>query len=107
MVKSRIETFIGFCIKSRKIALGSGAISTLHSGVHLLIVDGTSAKNTRNLALKFQNRFLCPLLICKSGFEKAVNRVGCKIAAVRDGELAKAILQSKEDNYELYSGGNF
>lgn len=107
MPKSRIETFIGFCIKSRKIALGSGAISTLRGGVYLLIVDGTAAKNTKRLALKFQNRFSCPLLICKSGFEIAVNKDGCKIAAVRDGELSKAILESKEDNYELYIGGSF
>lgn len=107
MVKSKIETYIGFCIKSRKIALGSGAVDALHGEVHLLVVDGTSAKNTKRLALKFQNRFLCPLLICKSGFERVVNRAGCKIAAVRDGELAKAILQVNDDNYELYSGGNF
>lgn len=107
MVKSKINTYIGFCIKSRKIALGSGAIDALRGGVYLLIVDDGAANNTKKLALKFQNRFQCPLLICKSGFEEAVNRAGCKIAAVRDGELAKAIVQSKEDNYELYSGGNF
>lgn len=107
MLKSRIDTFIGFSVKSRKIALGSGAISALRGGVYLLIVDGGAAKNTRRLALKFQNRFSCPLIICKSDFERAVNREGCKIAAILDGSLSKAILESKEDNYELYIGGNF
>lgn len=107
MAKSRVETFIGFAIKSRKIALGSGAISTLRGGVYLIIVDGTAAKNTQKLSIKFKDKFSCPLIVCKSNFEDAVNKVGCKIAALRDRELSKAILDSQDDNYELYSGGNF
>lgn len=107
MTKSKVETYLGFCIKARKIALGSGAISTLRGGVHLLMMDGGAAKNSQKLALKFKNTFSCPLVVCKSGFEEAVNRAGCKIAAIRDAELAKAILASLDDNYELYSGGSF
>lgn len=107
MIKGRIETFIGFCIKSGKISLGSGAIGTLKSGVYLLILDGSAAKNSVKLAYKFKNKFSCPLLICESGFEEAVNRCGCKIAAIKDRELAKAILESNQSNYRLYTGGDF
>ncbi|MDE6667383.1 MAG: hypothetical protein K2K38_03420 [Clostridia bacterium] len=106
MVKSKIETYIGFCIKSGKISLGSGAISTLKGGVKLLILDGTAAKNSKRLALKFKNRFNCPLIICKSGFEQVVNREGAKLAAILDEELSKAILQNLDVNYELYAGGS-
>lgn len=106
MVNSKIETYIGFCIKSGKISLGSGAISTLKGGVKLLVLDGTAAKNSQRLALKFKNRFGCPLIICKTGFERVVNRVGAKIAAVKDEELSNAILRNLDDNYELYAGGS-
>ena len=106
MANSKIETYIGFCIKSGKISLGSGAIDTLKGGVKLLILDGTAAKNSQRLALKFKNRFNCPLIICKSGFERVVNREGAKLAAIRDEELSKAILQNLDDNYELYAGGS-
>ena len=106
MANSKIETYIGFCIKSGKISLGSGAIDTLKGGVKLLILDGTAAKNSQRLALKFQNRFNCPLLICKSGFERIVNREGAKLAAIRDEELSKAILQNLDQNFELYAGGS-
>jgi hypothetical protein len=106
LAKSKVETYIGFAIKARKIAHGSGAISTLRGGVYLLIADGTAAKNTQKLSLKFKERFSCPLLICKYGFEDAVNKAGCKIVALRDRELSKAILDSQDENYELYSGGN-
>lgn len=106
MAKSKIESYVGFCLRSRKIALGSGAISTLKGGVHLIIMDGTAAKNSQKLALKFKNGFSCPLVICKSGFETVVNKSGCKIAAIRDLELAKAILANLDETFELYSGGN-
>ena len=56
MVNGKIEAYIGFCIKSGKISLGSGAISTLRGGVYLIIADGTAAKNSKRLALKFKNR---------------------------------------------------
>lgn len=101
MAKSKIDTYIGFCIKSGKISLGSGAISTLRGGVYLLIIDADSAKNSKRLALKFKNRFACPLVICKSDFATAVNKPGCKIAALRDGNLANAVLQNLDDNYVL------
>ena len=101
MANSKIETYIGFCIKSGKISLGSGAIDTLKNGVKLLILDGTAAKNSQRLALKFKNRFNCPLIICKSGFECIVNREGAKLAAIRDEELSKAILQNLDGNYEI------
>ncbi len=71
----------------------------------MIILDGTAAKNSQRLALKFKNRFSCPLVICKTGFEDAVNKGGAKIAAILNKELAKAILNNLDDNYELYVGG--
>ena len=106
MGQSRVETFIGFCIKAGKISLGSGAIDTLKGGVYLIIVSADAAKNTQKLAVKYKNRFNCPLLICRSEFERIVNKPDCKIAAVRDSQLAKAIKESADQNYEFYAGGN-
>ena len=106
MVKSKIDSYVGFCLRSRKIALGSGAIDALKGGVFLLIADATAAKNSQKLAVKFKNRFSCPLVLCKSGFETLVNKGGCKIAAIKDLELSKAILANHDETFELYSGGN-
>lgn len=105
MGKSKIETYIGFCIKSGKITFGSGAVDTLKNQVYLILVSADAAPNTKKLALKFKNRHNCPLLICKNDFERVVNRAGCKIAAVRDRGLAKAITENTDSNYEIYAGG--
>lgn len=105
MGKSKAETFIGFCIKARKISFGSGAIDTLKNGVYALIVSGDAADNTKKLAVKYSKRFNCPLIFCKADFEKIVNRAGCKIVALRDRQLAKAVLENLDNDYELYAGG--
>ncbi len=99
----KIETYLGFCLRARKIALGSGAVDTLRKGVYLVMVCSTASENTFKLAVKYKNGFSCPLMICRTGLENAVHREGCKIAAVRDAELAKAICANADGDYELYS----
>lgn len=101
MAKGKIETYIGFCLRANKITLGSGAIATLRGGVYLIILDGNAAKNSKRLALKFKRRFACPLITCGAGFAEAVNKQDCRIAAIRDKELAKAILSNLDNNYVL------
>ena len=99
----KVETYIGFCLKARKITLGSGSVDMLKKGVYLIIVCSDASDNTFKLAVKFKNRHSCPLLICKTGLENAVHKEGCKIAAVRDAELARAICANVGGDYELYT----
>jgi hypothetical protein len=106
LAKRAIETFIGFCVKARKISLGAGAIDTLKGGVYLILLCSTASDNTFKLALKYKNRFSCPMIICKCRLEDAVNKPNCKIAAVKDEGLAQAIIQSVNEDYQLYSGGS-
>ena len=105
MAKNKVETFIGFCVKARKIALGAGAIDVLKRGVHLIIVCSSGSENCFDLALRYKNKFNCPLMICKCGLETAVNKPGCKLAAVRDESLANAIVANACEEYEIYAGG--
>ncbi len=101
MATGKIESYIGFCIRARKIFYGSGAISTLRGGAELIICDNSAAKNTKRMVKKFQNRFNCTVMYCISGFERAVNKEGCKIVALRDKSLAEAIISSADENYKI------
>ena len=105
MEQSKVRSYIGFCFKSRKITLGSSAIGTLNGGVYLLILDGNAKKNSLRYALKYKNRFLCPLLICNDNFEEVVKKPLCRLVAIRDKNLAEAILKSGDKLYELYTEG--
>ena len=106
MAETKVETFIGFCVRARKITLGSGAIATLKRGVFAIIFSSDAAKNTKKLAEKYSRKFNCPLIICYSSLERAVNKEGCKIAAVCDRNLAQAILNSLNGDYRIYVGGS-
>ncbi len=102
-MEEKIESYLGFCLKSRAIAIGGGTIDLIKKGVYLIIVCSTASQNTFKLAIKFKNRFSCPLMICKTGLENAVHKCGCKIVAVKDESLAKAICDNACENYELYT----
>lgn len=105
MAQSKLSTYVGFCLKARKIVLGSNTIATLRKDVYLLILDGSAAKNSLRYAIKFKNKFGCPLIVCKCGFEEIVNKPLCRLAAVTDKNLAEAIINSGDNNCELYTGG--
>ena len=104
--RAKAESYIGFCLRARKIVLGTGATECLKRGAYLILVCSTASQNCFKLAQKFARRHSCPLMICKSGLENAVHKAGCKLAAVTDGKLAAAIISAADDNYEIYAGGN-
>lgn len=102
-MEGKVEAYIGFCLKARKIALGAGTIDLIKNGVYLVLVCSTASENAFKLALKYRRRFSCPLVICKTGLENVVHRSGCKLAAVRDENLARAICGNLDRDYELYA----
>ena len=101
--KSRAQTFIGFCVRARKITTGAGAIDYLKKDVWLILVCSTASQNSLAAAKKYAKRHACPLMMCYSGLENAVNKADCKMAAVRDKGLAQAICNSADENFQLIS----
>lgn len=105
MAQSKVFSYIGFCKRAHKITLGSSAIGTLKGGVFLLLLDKEAANNSIRYALKFKRKFNCPLLVCGDDFEELTGKPQCRLAAIRDKNLADAILNCGEDGYELYTEG--
>lgn len=105
MNQSKVFSYVGFCKRADKITYGSYSIGTLKSSVYLLILSGEAAKNTRRFAIKYKNIFSCPVILCKRDFDKIADKPQCKLVAIRDKNLAEAILNCKDDNFELFGGG--
>ena len=105
MARNKIESYLGFCIRARKIAMGSGTIDMLKNGIYLVIVCSTCSQNCFKLALKYKKRFCCPLIVCKCGLENSLHKSGCKIAAIKDKNLAEAIIAEACEEFEIYAGG--
>ena len=107
MPKSKAESYIGFCIKAGKLTCGFNAVEALKKDVYLLLLCYTTTENGKKSAEKLQKRFGCEMLLFRGKtLEDATGRKGCKLAAVREKNLAKAILSVEDENIRKYSGGN-
>ena len=105
--KSKAESYIGFCIKAGKLTCGFNAVELLKKDVFLLLLCDTVSDNGKKSAEKLQRRFGCEtLLFSGKTLEEATGKTGCKLAAVREKNLAKAILSVEDENIRKYSGGN-
>ena len=109
MEKSKIETYLGFCIRSRKIIFGTEMIERQKKGVCLLIIDGGAGKNSFKPMLQAKERFGCPLVETTAGaLGETLHRPAVKAVAITDSNLASAILSvvDSEPQFKIYSGGN-
>ncbi len=109
MEKSKIETYLGFSIRSRRIIFGTEMISRQKKGVKLLIVDGAMGANSLKIIVKAQATLGCPLLQAEAGLlAEWTHRPAVKAVALTDEHLATAILQTvaHETQIKFYSGGN-
>ncbi len=107
MLKSKAESYIGFCIRAGKLTYGFNAVEQQKKDVFLLLLCATASENAKKSALKLKNKFGCDILLLRGKtLESIVGRENCKLAAVRDRNLAKAILSATDENISLYSGGN-
>lgn len=91
MQENKIAAYLGFARRAGKLTLGVHAAETLRSGVYLLVADEQVAPNNRKEIEKLQRKLGCPLIyIAELG--SVTGKPFCKLAALRDGELARAIL---------------
>ena len=108
-MNGKIETYLGFCIRVRKIIFGAEMIERQNKGVRLLIGDGSIGKNSLKPMLKAKEKFGCPFLMTDEGLlGEILHRPAVKVVAITDDNLASAILSVAESDpqFKLYSGGN-
>lgn len=109
MEKSKIETYLGFCIRARKIIFGAEMIEKQRKGVFLLVVDGNIGKNSLKSVVRAQEKLQCPLYMTAEGaLGEWTHRPNVKAAAITDKNLASAMCKNAEGEpkFKLYSGGN-
>lgn len=109
MEKSKIETYLGFCIRARAIVFGAEMIERRKKGVYLLVVDGNIGKNSLKSILNARERLGCPLYITDEGtLAEWTHRPAVKAVAITDNNLASAMLKAAdgEPKFKSYSGGN-
>ena len=113
MKNAKIITYLGFCIRARKIVFGVDEIETLRKGAYLLIVDGGLGASSLKTVVKASEKLACPLLVTESGaLGEHLQRPAVKAVALKEKNLAAAILSevASTQYWKLYSeinsGGN-
>lgn len=101
-MKDKIETYIGFCVKSRKIVTGINALEAYKKRAYCIFVCNTLSENSFNLVKKLSEKFKVPVIRV---YNKTLSEVsfidGCKVLALTDRELCKAVIENLNENYKI------
>ena len=101
-MKDKIETYIGFCIKGRKAVIGINALETYKKKLYCIFVCNTLTENSTNQVKKINGKFNVPIIkVCGKTLEKVSFLQGCKVLALTDIELSKAVMENLNENYEI------
>ena len=108
-MKSKIETYLGFCVRAGKLVYGVDDIESKRKGIFLLVFDETLGENSLKALLQAQQKFSCPLMIADKEILGAyLHKPAVKATAITDYHLATAIVNAaqSEPQFKFYSGGN-
>lgn len=94
--KTKVETFIGFAMRTGKFKIGTNAVQTLKKA-YLVLVCNTASENTKKESEKLARKFNAPLLetVFKT-LSELTFKENAKIMAIADKSLAKAIIDNSE-----------
>lgn len=101
-MKDKIETYIGFSVKSRKVVIGLDSIEKSKKKIYCILMCITVSENTEKEVLKLAQKYNLPLI-------KTIGKKLCEIAfidnlkvlALTDKELAKAVVNNLTKEYSL------
>lgn len=108
MERSKVETYLGFCVRARKAVFGVDDIEKQKKGVFLIICDGELSENSLKTVQKARAKLECPLLITDKGnLGELLHKPAVKAVAIKDKNLASAIISVADAEFQLklYSGG--
>ena len=109
MGNSKIETYLGFCVRARKAVFGADDIEAQKKGIKLIVCDSAISENSLKKIYTAKERFHCPLLITETDcLGELLHKPAVKAVGIKDEHLAAAIISTAENEpkFKFYSGGN-
>ena len=105
MQNKKIETFIGFSIRARKLVAGTNAISFCKK-INVVFLCHTGSQNARKEATKIARKYRAPLVLSKvTLIDDLVNKTNCKMFALTDDKLSQAVMANLDETYEIIFRG--
>ena len=91
-MQSKLGTYLNFCKRAGKLVLGVNAAKSIRGRVWLFVADVSASDNTKKEIEKLSKKFSCTVLWVYD-LDVLVHKEKCKLAAVAQEQLARAILQ--------------
>lgn len=99
----KIISYIGFAIRARKIKMGVNACNTIKGGVGLFVLCHTAQKNTVKEAISLAKKHGVKIVLSKTYLlEDVVHKENCKLVAILDRQLSKAILNNLNEHFVIW-----
>ena len=99
----KIISYIGFAIRARKVKLGVNAAGTAKQGmIKLIVLCHTASENTVKEAISIAKKHHAKIVLSKTySVEDIVYKQNCKLVAILDKGLAKAISDNLNEHFVI------
>ncbi len=87
------SVYLGFAVRSGKIVYGIDNIERCRKRIYALVLCRTASGNLADKAKRFAERRGLPLVVTEEPLEDIIYKSNCKIIALLDGNLAKAVTE--------------
>lgn len=93
--QSKISSYIGFAARARKIIYGVDQITARGKKHRLIVMCSTAGENTSKQITAYAEKTSSPLIVLSGvTIEEILKKNNCKVIAVTDENLAKAIINN-------------
>ncbi len=95
----KVTNLLGFAIKAGKVLFGVDSIDRYHKKKHLIIMCSSLSENTQK---KIVNTYQSiPVFLSRiTKVEELTHRMGCKVIAVTDKQMATALIEKMNGSYQ-------
>lgn len=93
-IMSKIDGYLGFAVKSGKILYGIDNIEVSKKRKYLLVLCPTAGSNLVKNAKFYSEKYEIPLVTVDSPLENIIYKTNCKIIALLDANMAKAVKEN-------------
>ncbi len=102
----KILSYIGFALKARKIKMGVNACNTLKGRVPVFILCQSASPNTQKDAIALAKKHGSKIILSINSLENIVGKQNCKLIAITDNQLSKAILNNLNEHFVILEAEN-
>ncbi len=100
MAENKLASYLGLARRAGKLTLGVNAVAACKGDVFVLVADEAASDNTKKEIEKLKRRHGCPV-VWTQRLETLTGKAECKLTAVREKNLADAILRVGEGNQSV------